>query len=92
MSITSLKTPKNHSSKLNRQPVQSLTVICRLVCWLASARIELGSSVDLQLKKVLELGSTFGEVVSETLLLEARPQAFRVPGLEPGDVGLEVEL
>ena len=55
-------------------------------------RIELGSSVDLQLKKVLELGSTFGEVVSETLLLEARPQAFRVPGLEPGDVGFEVEL
>ena len=67
-------------------------MICRFVCRLTSARIELGSSVDLQLKNVFEVGSTFGEVVSETLLLEARPQAFRVPGLEPGDVGFEVEL
>ena len=78
--------------KVFKKIIWKVTVICRFVCWLASARIELGSSVDLQLKKVFELGRTLGEVVSETLLLEARPQAFRVPGLEPGDVGFEVEL
>ncbi len=51
-----------------------------------------GSSVDLQLKNFLVLSGAFGEVASDTLLLEARPQVFRVPGLDPGEHGLELQF
>jgi hypothetical protein len=47
-----------------------------------------GSSVDLQMKN----GAPFGEVSSETLLLEARPHAFRLPGFTPGEHGFELQL
>ena len=69
-----------------------LTVICRFDWKPASARSPHDSSIDLQLKNVCDDERTFGDVVSETLLLEARPHALRVPGLDPGDVGLEFEF
>jgi hypothetical protein len=51
-----------------------------------------GSSVDLQMKNGLVFGAPFGEVSSVTLLLEARPHAFRLPGFTPGEHGLELQL
>jgi hypothetical protein len=72
-----------------------LTVICLFACWVVvvvSPSRAHGSSVDLQLKNFRVLSGPFGEVASDTLLLEARPQAFRVPGLDPGEHGLELQL
>ena len=37
-------------------------------------------------------GTLGDEEASETLLVEARPQAFRVSGLEPGEHGFELEF
>jgi hypothetical protein len=61
-------------------------VICLLDGWWISDRRAHGSSVDLQLKKGLEPWTPLGEFVSETLLVDARPQAFRVPGADLMDL------